>query len=241
MILIMDGIKLHKNAIDLTQQRFGNLIALYPVGRDKWQQVLWHCKCDCGKEVDISCARLRNGNTKSCGCRIGMKQYNLKDEIGHQYGRLTVIERAGRDKYGNALWKCKCECGNETIVAGISLRYGNTTSCGCLKSKGETKIANILSEHQVDFQREFYFEDLYVDIKPALFDFAIFINNKLHCLIEYQGIQHYNLSEFGRLQREVSDPLKKEYCKQHQIHLVEISYLDFGKINWDYLKEKCNL
>lgn len=38
------------------------------------------------------------------------------DLTGMKFGRLTVIERAGKTKQGNALWKCKCDCGNETIV-----------------------------------------------------------------------------------------------------------------------------
>ena len=35
------------------------------------------------------------------------------DLTGMKFGRLTVIERAGKTKQGNALWKCKCDC--ETI------------------------------------------------------------------------------------------------------------------------------
>lgn len=31
------------------------------------------------------------------------------DLTGMKFGRLTVIERAGRTKQGNALWKCKCD------------------------------------------------------------------------------------------------------------------------------------
>lgn len=61
-----------------------------------------------------------------------------KDLTGIKFGRLTVIERHGSDKYGNSLWLCLCECGNETIVRGTSLRNGRTTSCGCYK-KEKTK------------------------------------------------------------------------------------------------------
>lgn len=38
----------------------------------------------------------------------------------------------GRQYY----WKCKCDCGNETIVLGTSLRTGITKSCGCAKYDG---------------------------------------------------------------------------------------------------------
>ena len=47
---------------------------------------------------------------------------------------LTVIEEAGRDKYGKILWRCKCDCGNEVVTLGRSLRNGHCKSCGCLKN-----------------------------------------------------------------------------------------------------------
>jgi len=54
------------------------------------------------------------------------------NEIDNKYGRLTVIEKAGKDKWGNILWKCKCDCGNITITQGTSLRRNLVRSCGCL-------------------------------------------------------------------------------------------------------------
>lgn len=53
------------------------------------------------------------------------------DMTGRPIGRLLVIEECGRDSRGEALWLCRCECGNEVIVRGGSLRNENTTSCGC--------------------------------------------------------------------------------------------------------------
>lgn len=56
-----------------------------------------------------------------------------KDEIGNIYGRLLVIEEAGRDRHGKSLWRCLCKCGGEVVVVGCSLRRtGHTRSCGCL-------------------------------------------------------------------------------------------------------------
>lgn len=55
------------------------------------------------------------------------------DELGNPYGKLTVIEYAGRSKSGDSLWVCRCKCGNTTTVARGDLRksYGGTKSCGC--------------------------------------------------------------------------------------------------------------
>ena len=57
----------------------------------------------------------------------------LINETGNRYGRLIVLEEAGRDKHGNIIWLCKCDCGNFTNVTGASLRNGDTKSCSCLK------------------------------------------------------------------------------------------------------------
>lgn len=55
----------------------------------------------------------------------------LVDRTGQVFGKLTVLEQAGRDKLKKVLWRCKCECGKESIVVSGSLVTGNTTSCGC--------------------------------------------------------------------------------------------------------------
>ena len=61
------------------------------------------------------------------------------DETGKRYGILTVIKRVENDKFGKAQWLCKCDCGNEIIVAGSSLRRGNTKTCGCKVLSAETR------------------------------------------------------------------------------------------------------
>ena len=53
---------------DITGQKFGRLIALKLVGKNKSRTNLWLCICDCGKETDVPATSLRNGHTKSCGC-----------------------------------------------------------------------------------------------------------------------------------------------------------------------------
>lgn len=57
----------------------------------------------------------------------------LIDLTGQRFGRLVVIESVGRSKYRYGLWRCKCDCGNEVIVATNLLHRGKTQSCGCYK------------------------------------------------------------------------------------------------------------
>lgn len=54
------------------------------------------------------------------------------DRRGQKYGRLTPIEVVGKNKHGQMVWKCKCDCGNVVNVASNLLGRGNTKSCGCL-------------------------------------------------------------------------------------------------------------
>ena len=83
-------------------------------------------KCtNCGTETENPkfCSR-------SCAATFNNK-HRIIDESGNCYGELTVIERAGKDKSGYALWKAKCSCGNVVYFRGSSLRAGSYKSCGC--------------------------------------------------------------------------------------------------------------
>lgn len=55
------------------------------------------------------------------------------DLTGQRFGRLLVLEdtqkRTGK---GEVIWRCKCDCGNETEVRGGHLRTKNVQSCRCL-------------------------------------------------------------------------------------------------------------
>jgi len=62
--------------------------------------------------------------------------YKFIDLSGQRFGRLTVIrydhtEIAGKRREKIHCFLCKCDCGNEKVVRGHSLKTGNTTSCGC--------------------------------------------------------------------------------------------------------------
>jgi hypothetical protein len=53
--------------------------------------------------------------------------------IGFKSGSLTVIEKIGKNHSQHILWRCKCECGKNTIVSSSNIR--RTKSCGCSKHK----------------------------------------------------------------------------------------------------------
>ena len=62
---------------DISNQRFGKLIALYPTIQNQYGTYLWKCQCDCGTLKEISINDLTSGNTSSCGC-LASSSYELK-------------------------------------------------------------------------------------------------------------------------------------------------------------------
>jgi hypothetical protein len=54
----------------------------------------------------------------------------VKDLTGQLFGKLRVITCAGKNKWGQYTWLCKCECGVEKIIRGCGLRIGDYKTCG---------------------------------------------------------------------------------------------------------------
>lgn len=53
--------------------------------------------------------------------------------LGKRFGKLTVLNLCrSKTKYGQSIWHCICDCGNQKDVVGVNLVSGNTKSCGCL-------------------------------------------------------------------------------------------------------------
>ena len=95
-------------AKDLTGMRFGRLTVLYPTDERYRKDVIWHCRCDCGKEADAIATRLISGNTTSCGCRKGEalfyynKYYEGTSIVQSMTERLLPTNTSG---YTGVSWK----------------------------------------------------------------------------------------------------------------------------------------
>lgn len=57
-----------RKKLDLAGHRCGRLVVLEITPRKVRSSYLWLCRCDCGKTVEVSGSKLRNGHTRSCGC-----------------------------------------------------------------------------------------------------------------------------------------------------------------------------
>lgn len=67
---------------DLTDQVFGRLTVLYEsepeYSSSGKKYIVWHCKCECGKECNVKTNYLTSGRTKSCGCEKSYGEYITK-------------------------------------------------------------------------------------------------------------------------------------------------------------------
>jgi len=64
------GAKMSNKRLDLSNKRFGRLIALSVAGNDESGRVLWKFKCDCGSELIALGSRVNSGRKLSCGCLV---------------------------------------------------------------------------------------------------------------------------------------------------------------------------
>ena len=60
-----------------------------------------------------------------------------------RFGKLLVLEKIGKDKSRNVMWKCKCDCGNETTSTSRDLNRGHKTSCGCYQKQRASEANKI--------------------------------------------------------------------------------------------------
>ena len=233
---------------NLLGQRFGRLIVIKELP-PKRRAAQWLCQCDCGNTC-IRCTTDLTGihQSKSCGICIKFdtaieKIKTLNDPrneeilkkpintlVGLYIGKLFIFEDTGTSKYTYRIYKARCECGS-VIEYTIASLNGGTISCGCVLSKGERKISEILTKNNIPFKKEYTYPDLKSECGRALrYDF--YIDNKF--LLEYDGMQHYQEDyrdkNYTLTDRQKRDNIKNEYAKSHNIPLKRIPYWDYDKI-----------
>lgn len=206
----------------------------------------YRCSCSCGKEAGAyEKWVLENGTKimcKSCSSRKYIIENKRGNLLGKQFGLLKIIAGPEIQK-GKARWQGKCTCGETVWASKHDLEAGRVSSCGCQKSFGERRIAEILNENNIKHIRQYTFEDCISSKgRKMLFDFAIFNEkDELQFLIEYDGSQHFFASGSGwntkekHLALRERDELKNQYCKEHNILLKRIPYMEKSNLSLELL------
>lgn len=216
---------------DLTGRRFGRLVVMHMDYEQKPTRAM--CRCDCGNCVSVIASQLPYGKTKSCGClhvdRIIEASTKDWTAVVSHHG-IKFIKQARRNKANQWLWECECGlCGRHFDALPAKVMNGHVTSCGCRKrSAREELVRSTLLRLGVSFCEQFSFPDCR-DKQVLLFDFAIFFNEELFCLIEYDEEQHYKPIQMygGNAALEASmrrDEIKNNYCAEHHIDLYRLPY-----------------
>lgn len=216
--------------IDLTNQVFERWTVISRAPSNKRGETMWNCRCKCGKEKIVNGYSLRNGTSKSCGClqKEIVSNNSYEDLTNQVFGKLKVISYFGQDSSKKRMWNCECDCEAHTIiqVRAADLKSGKTTSCGCVRSIGEEKIATLLQQAGISFEKEKTFPTCRFN-SGGLARFDFYVNNEY--LIEYDGIQHFQPT-FNQLDNEAftitksHDEYKNQWCKENNIPLIRINY-----------------
>lgn len=135
-------------ATDLTERRFGRLVALRRVDNDACGNAQWMCKCDCGNTATVRSAFLKRGQMF---CSKGCKLHYRSDISGNRYGRLIALSVVGKGQKSKAIWRFRCDCGGEVERIADQVIQGNVASCGCLGI--ESRIVHGKS-HTREYHRE---------------------------------------------------------------------------------------
>lgn len=225
--------------------QFGRLTVIQLLDKKIRNGRVYLCQCSCGNICEKTAQSLRNDGTKSCGCLAREKsaqrlsKRSIKDLKGQRFGKLVVLEITEQRNRGAVVWKCQCDCGNTVYVSSKNLQGGDTQSCGCLKSKGELRIEQLLQENQIHYQKQFSFSDLKSDKGyPLKYDF--YVNDQY--LIEFDGEQHFtdnSLFSHDDFEYRLSNDNKKtQYALEHNIPLLRIPYYKLQTLTIDDLIPK---
>jgi len=165
--------------------------------------------------------------------------------------KLTIsdfIERCKKiheNKYDYSLSKINGSRSKTKIICpihGIFLQIVDTHLRGhgcpkCKDSKGEKIIEWYLIKHQIKFIKQKMFDNC-KDVRKLKFDFYL---EKYNLCIEYDGLQHFKIAEWG--EKKLKDSIKKDtikniFCKNNNINLLRISYKEniITKLNEQFEK-----
>lgn len=189
----------------------------------------------CGFEFDRE-TRHFNESPHMCP-KCHPKMFNMtitleeaQKRINDVYGEnvLTILEYKGN----NTITDIKCEkCSYVFQSVPVSLWGGRVRGCPiCEKTKslGEQSVEKYLKREKLEYKSQYCFLEC-KDKKPLPFDFYI---PQFKVCIEFQGEQHYKERSFLWSESLIRhDDIKRKFCKEKDILLIEIPYYDINNLD----------
>lgn len=192
-------------------------------------------KCSCGTPFKTTFYKFKNRNKRQCNdCGLGIiknKMLTPLDEI------IRMVESEGysfiENKTDGGDQKMLIQCDNNHNPYWVNVaKFKIGQRCPhCNRSLGEEYISNELDKYKVKYKREFTFGDLLGSGGGYLrYDFALFRNENLVKLIEYDGKQHFEKA-FGDEElfekTKLHDEIKNKYAQDNNIPLLRIPYTEY--------------
>ncbi len=173
-----------------------------------------------------------------CGIALKGQYKKLKvEDVRQDYINVGLIPMF--EEYINATTKLAYICPKHPDVIQYNLHKNVIKGAGCPicnESKGEKRISEYLLTNKIKFMPQHKFENC-KDKDLLKFDFYL---PEYNICCEYQGEFHYrpinicndfiraNINFENQLRR---DEIKREYCKNNNIDLLEIPYYLFDEID----------
>lgn len=189
-------------------------------------------KCEYKFTTKISHILYEGTGCKNCAnISLRLSHDEFVNRVKEKLPELEILSKYnGSSK--RVTYKCKtCGLIHSAFANNLLKGYGCPSCCA---SKGEKICKKYLEDNNINYIPQFEFDDLVgVNNGNLKFDFAILNNsNDVCCLLEYDGIFHYEKQYFddGFENLQIHDNKKNEYCKNKDIPLIRIPYWEFDNI-----------
>lgn len=227
-------------------QEHGKLTFITPLKRTDRNitGLFFLCVCDCGEWMILEANAFRKEKQIQCfKCSLKHQSEKIfKDISGEIFGQLKALyptEKRGKD--GSIYWMCECiDCGHKQIVIKYNLnKNGHLCEICNTRSLGEYKIAKLLEDNNISFEKEKVFDDCRFLDSGAVARFDFYVNNQY--IIEIDGEQHYQPTRFSKniskekayqlfIKRQEKDNFKNNYCFKNNIPIIRIPYFNLRDI-----------
>lgn len=154
------------------------------------------------------------------------------DLTGNRYGYLTVIKRV-ESSNKRTMWLCQCDCGNQKIIRGSSLKSGMTKSCGCMKNELNSQSRRMSNNNDFDHNRYEFFDDYVVGYTSSGNCFFIDVEDyklvkNYTWSVDSSGYIKTNTGGFNRMHRLV---MGLDDCSDLQVDHINHNKADNRKCN----------
>ena len=223
---------IRKSHEDFVKELGDNILNIDILSEYRGEKVKIKCRCKIdGYEWETVPRSLINGF--GCPMCSGNAKYTFDSFVEKLNSINPNISISGTYINAHTHLKCRCKlCNYEWNATPNNLLNGKGCPC-CNISNAENKIKLYLENNSITFETQKKYDNLIgIGNRHLSYDFYI---PSYDLLIEAQGRQHYvPVDYFGgeekfKIQQE-HDKRKREYAKNNNIALLEISYLNFDNI-----------